>query len=600
MTTQVNRVDGWPQALDYNVAIQAPAICFRDAELRDALVERHPVTRMPTLWTGGFADVYRLRRGGELLAVKCFKRSSGDVSERYASISEALSRTSLPYFVDFRMLRDEMLVNGSRYPVVKMRWASGTPLHEFVRERLDAPAALRLLATKLVDMVRALEEHGLAHGDLQHGNILVGESGLTLVDYDGMFVPAFEGTHAPEIGLPNYQHPRRSVAHYGPGIDRFPLLVLCAGLHALAAEPSLWDRFNPVDTESFLFTRDDFLFSNESALVGELRRRADRPAHDWLDALLAACSAEPHAIPFPDVPGAIGGDVDGLRPVWAFDADGTSPGAAPWWVAMQRPSAVATVSEARPAPPRFEPEPESRSSLRFDEVATGASFALGKFAAVAGGLASLVLIATGWLVPGGMLFFVAIVVSVMAAMRWHDLLRLYPPVQIVVGVALLALLAQIVPFHLMAVIVIVAGSFLADRFSKWKRSASSRYGKLCSRAAALADELQRITLARSLVETEILVLNRAEVNEKNSSLLALRQRPGGGAADFAALLPLDIDRSIGARYQVQRQAKSATLASLNRSMAVVVDEQRRVSAELDTLKPPTFLDFLAARGGSQP
>ena len=79
------------------------------ARAREAVVERHPVTRMPKLWTGGFADVYRLRRGSETLAVKCFKRSSTDVRERYGAIAEALEAASLPFFVEFRFLADEML-----------------------------------------------------------------------------------------------------------------------------------------------------------------------------------------------------------------------------------------------------------------------------------------------------------------------------------------------------------------------------------------------------------------------------------------------------------------------------------------------------------
>src|SRR2546430_4647189 len=54
----------------------------------------------------------------------------------------------------------------------------------------------------------------VAHGDLQHGNILVRGGSIQLVDYDGMWVPALKGRHATEIGHRAYQHPERSEQDY--------------------------------------------------------------------------------------------------------------------------------------------------------------------------------------------------------------------------------------------------------------------------------------------------------------------------------------------------------------------------------------------------
>src|SRR5438034_11486371 len=66
----------------------------------------------------------------------------------------------------------------------------------------------------------------MAHGDLQHGNILVRGGSIHLVDYDGMWVPALKGRHATETGHRAYQHPERSEQDYGQEIDRFSVLVI--------------------------------------------------------------------------------------------------------------------------------------------------------------------------------------------------------------------------------------------------------------------------------------------------------------------------------------------------------------------------------------
>jgi hypothetical protein len=594
MTIQAGKADGWPQALDYNAAIQAPAICFRDPELREAVVERHPVTRMPKLWTGGFADVYRLRRNGEWIAVKCFKRSSTDVRERYAAISEVLEASRLPYFVDFRFLHDEMLVNGGRYPVVKMRWADGMPLHEYVRGRLTSPAELRMLAARLVEMVHALEANGLAHGDFQHGNILVGPDGLTLVDYDGMFVRAFEGEEAPELGLPNYQHPRRTAAHYGPGVDRFPLVVLCTGLFALAADPSLWARYNPVDTESFLFTRDDFLFGRESELVAHLRRVGDRWVDDWLELLLESCDAAPDAIALPAIPDAAAGDADRASSPWAAEAvdGGTRP--MPWWLSLQAEPARTSGLVPVPPGPLSAAQAPARPVLSYDEVSLGPTF---PFARASVGLAIFMLVLTGWLAPGSTMFIMAIFGVVVVVMRWQSVVRSFPPIRLVAAVAFMFLLWYLIPVHLFIAVVVTAVSVLADRYSKWKQSASSRYGMLTSRFADLVAMVQNLDTERTAVEREILVLNRAEVNEKTSSLLYLRRRAAESGSPAPTALPPELDRAITTRYQASRQTHTVALTALTRSMADLQREQREVGGELDTLHPPTFLDFLSARSG---
>ena len=213
-------MSAWPSSNDYTVAVQSPQICFRDLDLKNALVEKNRLTRMPKVWTGNFAQVYELRTPTQRWAVKCFTRSSADLTGRYSEVSKAIVSSNLPYFVDFRFIPNEMLVNGQRYPILKMQWVEGQSLDNYVQANLFHPQALLDTAASLLKMVRDLEERQHAHGDLQHGNVVITPSGLKLVDYDGMFVPAYAGRTAPEIGLPSYQHPRRGAGDYGIGLDR--------------------------------------------------------------------------------------------------------------------------------------------------------------------------------------------------------------------------------------------------------------------------------------------------------------------------------------------------------------------------------------------
>jgi hypothetical protein len=93
-----------------------------------------------------------------------------------------------------------------------MRWSEQHLLESprLTPYNLARPRALLSTASRLFALLGDLERRKLAHGDLQHGNIMIAESGVELVDYDGMFVPAFAGTAATEGGVPSYQHPNRS------------------------------------------------------------------------------------------------------------------------------------------------------------------------------------------------------------------------------------------------------------------------------------------------------------------------------------------------------------------------------------------------------
>src|SRR5262249_13325351 len=150
-----------------------------------------------------------------------------------------------------RYLEQGVRIRGQWYPVVKMRWVEGFLLNDFVRRQADNPQVLLQLANLWVKMGRRLRQTHIAHGDLQHGNVILvpgsdsNSLALKLVDYDGMFVPALAGQRSGEVGHPAYQHPQRLREFtYNADVDRFPLLAVYTAIRAVAVGGrALWERY---------------------------------------------------------------------------------------------------------------------------------------------------------------------------------------------------------------------------------------------------------------------------------------------------------------------------------------------------------------------
>lgn len=265
----------WPLSQDYNEAIQNPATSFADPLLRHGA----PVTNslgIPVPRSGNFADVYPFRDSrGRLWALKCFTRPVSGLHERYAALDRHLSQVNLPFIVGFRFHQQGIRIHGQWFPLLQMDWVEGLTLDEFIRRYGASPSNLEALFLMWVRLCRRLRQADIAHGDLQHGNVLLVPSRqmsrleLKLIDYDGMWVPELARRQPGEIGHPHYQHPTRADGLYGPDLDRFPHLVIATSLRALIVRGmELWHRY---DTgEHLLISRRDFLEPQHSNLVAEL------------------------------------------------------------------------------------------------------------------------------------------------------------------------------------------------------------------------------------------------------------------------------------------------------------------------------------------
>ena len=214
---------------------------------------------LPRMISGNFASVFPMTSAsGHKYAVKCFTRPVSHQLDRYKLISSHLGTLRPWWSTDFQFIPEGIQVDGARYPILRMNWVQGLTLTRWVSENVHKPGAVAHLSRRFDGLIHDLAAAGMAHGDLQAGNLLVADDGrLHLVDYDGMYVPGLDRLPPDEVGHPDYQPPGRSQHDYGPAMDRFSAWLISLSLKILAAAPDLWDQLNPDHDEYLLLDRND-------------------------------------------------------------------------------------------------------------------------------------------------------------------------------------------------------------------------------------------------------------------------------------------------------------------------------------------------------
>jgi hypothetical protein len=265
----------WPAMADFQEAIQNPGLCFSDPELQQGLPVLNKLG-LPKPVTGSFASVYQVDCGGRIYAVRCFLRYQQDQEMRYALIDKHLSNIRIPYMVGFEFQKKGILVGGQWYPVLKMEWVDGEPFNSYIAKNLKNSQVIKSLAQRFWDLAIALRKGSIGHGDLQHGNMLIVNGRIRLIDYDGMFVPGMENMASLELGHQNYQHPARNERHFGDYLDNFSSWVIYTSLIALSFDQNLWTRLGLGDNEEcLLFQREDFLRPDLSVIFSLLEQNSN-------------------------------------------------------------------------------------------------------------------------------------------------------------------------------------------------------------------------------------------------------------------------------------------------------------------------------------
>lgn len=196
-------------------------------------------TGRPEFHVGNSAAVFRIRREGRIRTLRCYLRPQRHLREIYGD----------------RLLEKELYLytspeSGVWVDVVLGEWIEGMNLHEAIAEAavLRDTERLARLAAAFDRLAAGMVADDRAHGDLKPENILVDAAGhLHPIDLDAMYLPQFAGETSPELGTAAYQHPARTPADFNERLDDYPAALISTALHALAVDPTLWDRYGNPD-----------------------------------------------------------------------------------------------------------------------------------------------------------------------------------------------------------------------------------------------------------------------------------------------------------------------------------------------------------------
>ena len=226
--------------------------------------------------SGAFAVVFKMKdeQTGKCYALKCFTEEQEGRAEAYRQIAEELEFVDSPYITSVKYLEKELFVNSNceddEFPVLLMDWIEGETMETYIADHYMDNYAMSMLCYRFCKMAAWLRSQSFAHGDIKPDNIMVRPDGtLTLVDYDGMFVPAMKGQKSPTIGTKGFSHPLRTIDDFDETIDDFALASIALSLKAISLNPSLLDEYGASD--HLLFSAADYLDLSKSKTMTALQ-----------------------------------------------------------------------------------------------------------------------------------------------------------------------------------------------------------------------------------------------------------------------------------------------------------------------------------------
>jgi hypothetical protein len=258
----------YPQITDYQEAVQHPAQAFIDPDLKQGAVAENNLG-LPLVMSGGFALTYAVTTPRRKCAVRCFHREIPAIQQKYDATSRKLRSLAIGCFVDFDFQQSGISVRQRVFPIVRMDWVEGDTLGIWLDKNFNNPRALEKARADFAAIARFLEREGVAHGDIQNGNVMVANGEIKLIDYDGMFVPGMHPGNGSETGHRHFQHPGRRVSNFGPGMDRFSFIALDLSLRALVEDRSLYSKFRE-GGETIIFKANDFADPQNSEIFRRL------------------------------------------------------------------------------------------------------------------------------------------------------------------------------------------------------------------------------------------------------------------------------------------------------------------------------------------
>ena len=226
--------------------------------------------------SGAFAVVFKMqdKSTGKYYALKCFTEEQQGRAEAYRQIADELDLLDSPYITSVKYMEKELFVDSQceedEFPVLLMDWVDGETMEAYIAANYRNLSAMLMLSYRFGKMAAWLRTQSFSHGDIKPDNIMVRPDGsLTLVDYDGMFVPSMKGSQSPTIGTRDFCHPLRTVDDFDETIDDFSLASIALSLKAISMKSTLLDIYGASDR--LLFSENDYRNPSNSKVISALQ-----------------------------------------------------------------------------------------------------------------------------------------------------------------------------------------------------------------------------------------------------------------------------------------------------------------------------------------
>ena len=226
--------------------------------------------------SGAFAVVFKMqdKSSGKYYALKCFTEEQQGRAEAYRQIADELDLLDSTYITSVKYMEKELFVDSQceedEFPVLLMDWVEGETMEAYIAANYHNQSVMSMLCYRFGKMAAWLRTQSFSHGDIKPDNIIVRPDGsLTLVDYDGMFVPSMKGSQSPTIGTRDFSHPLRTVDDFDETIDDFSLASIALSLKAISMKSTLLDIYGASDR--LLFSENDYRNPSNSKVISALQ-----------------------------------------------------------------------------------------------------------------------------------------------------------------------------------------------------------------------------------------------------------------------------------------------------------------------------------------
>ncbi|MCC8087675.1 MAG: WG repeat-containing protein [Rikenellaceae bacterium] len=262
-----------PNVINYIESVRNPDGLFRTLKNIEFVKD---LNGEPYYITGSNSVIFKAHIDDKSYALKLFTNLTEEKTDRLNKITSFINSLHSGYFKRAEFFEDELYVydisgRGKFFPVLIYEYAEGITLGRYVKEKsaLEDTGSLQKIAEEFNKMALWILQNDFAHGDLKPENIIVAADGsLTLIDYDGMYIPELGGLKSLELGTRNFNHPLRDYDFFNRHTDDFSLCLLSIVLHLTVHEPQLCQ--NSFEEDVFVLIPQDVI-QGDSAILNDFK-----------------------------------------------------------------------------------------------------------------------------------------------------------------------------------------------------------------------------------------------------------------------------------------------------------------------------------------